>query len=596
MTYQIQFPHGQKAHGFLEIVMNKYSNFSVVRLIALSAIIVISFLLRIYGINWDQNQHLHPDERFLTMAVDEMTWPKSLSQYLSPSTSKLNPYNIKTSFFVYGTLPTTLVKYFSGFDFFEKFQYNNIALTGRLFSAIFDAGSVILIYFISKTLFDKRAVVLLASFLYAISILPIQLSHFFTVDTLLNFFLVLSFYFLIKLISNNKLFYGILLGLSFGAALACKISALYFLPVMLLGHLILVLKDRNILRTICYLLLAAIFTFLSFRILDSHVFSGNLFPPKISPQFIQNIKELKFQGTKDSLFPPAIQWLKITPLIFPLKNIILWGLGLPLGILTTAAVLFEVFKLFINYLKAGNVKNIRIVFNNLIIKGSNSLIILFWILLLFIYQGVQFSPTMRYFLPIYPFFAIVSAKFSVYYLFPKFKSSPLLLTAYYLLLILWPLSFLAIYSKPHSRVTASEWIYKNIPQGATISCDLWDDCLPLGLDKIGTSYQYNIITMEPFAQDTQQKISNFEKQLAHLDYFILTSNRAWGSISKVPEKYPFMSQFYKDLFSGKLNFIKVAEITSYPTIPILNVQIPNNSSEEAFTVYDHPKVIIYKNK
>ena len=56
-----------------------------------------------------------------------------------------------------------------------------------------------------------------------------------------------------------------------------------------------------------------------------------------------------------------------------------------------------------------------------------------------------------------------------------------------------------------------------------------------------------------------------------------------------------MSDFYKNLFGGKLNFEKVAEITSYPTIPIFNIPIPDQSSEEAFTVYDHPKLYIFKN-
>ena len=36
-------------------------------LLILIFIIVIGFLLRLIGLNWDQGQHLHPDERFLTM-------------------------------------------------------------------------------------------------------------------------------------------------------------------------------------------------------------------------------------------------------------------------------------------------------------------------------------------------------------------------------------------------------------------------------------------------------------------------------------------------------------------------------------------------
>ncbi len=554
-------------------------------------IFLFAFAIRVYGINWDQNQHLHPDERFLTMTVDAMVWPENISEYLSPSVSKLNPYNIGTSFYVYGTLPTTIVKYFSKFEIFDKFQYNNIALTGRLISAMFDVGVVILIFLITLNIFNRKTAIL-ASFLYSVSVLPIQLSHFFAVDTFLNFFLVLSFYFLIKLISEKKIRYCILLGLTYGAALACKISALYFLPIILVGLLIFLLKYKNILLTSFFLLITFFCIYLSFRILDTHVFLVNIFPPKINPQFVQNIKQLKSFDGPNTLFPPAVQWLTTKPIIFPLKNIIIWGLGLPLGVISFVSIIFLIYKALkylINVLK----KKTK-TFNNLTIEQYGSSLILFWILFLFTYQGLQFTKTMRYFLPIFPFLTIISANFSINFLFKKFKSFYLLLITYCLLLIIWPISFLKIYSHPHSRVTASEWIYQNIPKGSTLSCDAWDDCLPLNIEGVGYLNQYKILSMEPFATNTPEKQILFSQQLQQIDYLVLTSNRAWGSLTKVPEKYPFMSKFYKDLFSEKLNFTKVAEITSYPTIPILNIPIPDQLSEEVFTVYDHPKILIYK--
>jgi hypothetical protein len=166
---------------------------------------------------------------------------------------------------------------------------------------------------------------------------------------------------------------------------------------------------------------------------------------------------------------------------------------------------------------------------------------------------------------------------------------------FFMLLFIWPLSFLAIYSHPHSRVSASEWIYQNIPKESTLSCDAWDDCLPLNIENVGYMNEYKILSMEPFAADTPEKQMKFKEQLQQLDYLVLTSNRAWGSLTEVPDKFPFMSKFYEDLFAEILNFTKVAEITSYPTVPILNIPIADDSSEEAFTVYDHPKILIYKN-
>jgi hypothetical protein len=71
----------------------------------------------------------------------------------------------------------------------------------------------------------------------------------------------------------------------------------------------------------------------------------------------------------------------------------------------------------------------------------------------------------------------------------------------------------------------------------------------------------------------------------------------------VPERYPQTTEFYQKLFaseltppSGQGTFKKVAEITSYPGLKIGNwkLEIPDDPSEEAFTVYDHPKVIIFE--
>ena len=57
-----------------------------------------------------------------------------------------------------------------------------------------------------------------------------------------------------------------------------------------------------------------------------------------------------------------------------------------------------------------------------------------------------------------------------------------------------------------------------------------------------------------------------------------------------------MRKFYADLFSNKLNYKKVAEFVSYPKLEIGNwkLEIRDDVADESFTVYDHPKVLIFK--
>ena len=43
----------------------------------IAAILVLAAWLRLQGIDWDEGQHLHPDERFLTMVEAAIKSPHS---------------------------------------------------------------------------------------------------------------------------------------------------------------------------------------------------------------------------------------------------------------------------------------------------------------------------------------------------------------------------------------------------------------------------------------------------------------------------------------------------------------------------------------
>ena len=67
--------------------------------------------------------------------------------------------------------------------------------------------------------------------------------------------------------------------------------------------------------------------------------------------------------------------------------------------------------------------------------------------------------------------------------------------------------------------------------------------------------------------------------------------------NKYPRRcYTNTAEYYKKLFAGDLGFTKIAEFTSYPTLSIgkLQMTINDDSADESFTVYDHPKIMIFK--
>ncbi len=181
-------------------------------------------MLRIYGINWDANNHLHPDEREIVFTAMCLTLPGSVRlsscapAYTGPgwflsTQSPLNPH-----FFAYGSFPLYLLAIvahglaslshltngrFAPPDGGAFDDYNHFALVGRAISAIFDTGSVLLSGLIARRLAGPAAGLLAAAF---VAVIPfnVQVSHFYAVDTLLLFFILLTLYGCVLLAQGPK--------------------------------------------------------------------------------------------------------------------------------------------------------------------------------------------------------------------------------------------------------------------------------------------------------------------------------------------------------------------------------------------------------
>ncbi|NTW02576.1 MAG: hypothetical protein HGA19_15070, partial [Oscillochloris sp.] len=132
---------------------------------------------------------------------------------------------------------------------------------------------------------------------------------------------------------------------------------------------------------------------------------------------------------------------------------------------------------------------------------------------------------------------------------------------------------------------------------------VWDDPLPLQTTTASWNGSFFGIDSAPYAEDDRRKYfgsynsdgvyeSGLIDQLDQADYITLTSNRVYASTARLRMRYPALMNYYSTLFNGDLGFELVAEVTSYPNI--LGVEIPDQGAEEAFSVYDHPRVLIFK--
>jgi hypothetical protein len=554
------------------------------RLLLIFFILAVSFFFRFNNLNWDSNFHLHPDERFLTMVGNSLKLPATFKEYFDQKISTLNPSNSGYGFFVYGRFPLILTKYLA--VNLELDNYNDFTILGRQLSAFFDLLIVLLI-FKTVLLLEKRyrfssSIKYWASFFYGIAVLPIQLSHFFAVDTFLNFFMFGSFYCALK--SSEARTSGFLMTLLsaifFGLALACKVTALFILPLNLFFLFFPLLKNKNFKKLFLFSISYCLLTYIILRVADPYLFqSSDFFNPGLNTQFVESLRQLKSFESKDIWYPPAVQWIKKQPIVFSLTNLAIFGIGIPYFAVTIAGIAWIISKINSKF-KTQNIK-------------FELIAILIWVVLFFLYQSTQFVKTMRYFIFLYPFLAIF-AGIGINYLLERIKNKNLFAICYLsfvILLLIWPLMFSSIYLHKHTRVEASEWIYKNLPSESIILGESWDDPLPLGV--INNYEKRFIIDQLPvFDPDTPEKWQKMNEMLSKADYYVLSSNRGWGSIPTVPDKYPRMSQFYTKLLNNQLQYKKIKEFKPYY---YKFFQLPNSWVDESFTVYDSPTVIILKN-
>ena len=469
-----------------QISRRKPTRQRLIFIVLLAFILVVGAYLRLIGLDWDEEQHLHPDERFLTMVESSISPVQSIGEYFDTSESSLNPHNRGHGFFVYGTLPIFIVRYMA--DLLGNSGYGEVYLVGRALSALSDLAVVWLVFLVGRKLYDHR-VGLLASAFYAVAVLPQQQSHFFTVDTFTNFFMMLAIYFAVDLMNLGRgdggsksggpaivltSWHFVLFGLALGMAVASKINAAP-IAIVLPGAALIYFsrlspegRNQEIGRVFLYLVLAAFVSLLAFRIFQPYAFDGL----GLNPLWLENMKSIQAQAGGDVDFPPALQWAR-RPVWFSWQNIVLWGLGLPLGIVAWAGFLWMGYRII-----RGEWKKHSVVWG--------------WTAIYFVWQSSQWNSTMRYQLPIYPTLVIFAA-WAIIALYDyrrrigesgqrsvvSCRGSQVLAWGIGVFVLgitsVYAFAFTNIYTEPHTRVEASRWMFQNFPGPITLHIETSDE-------------------------------------------------------------------------------------------------------------------------
>lgn len=537
------------------------------------------------------------------------------------------------------------------------FGGHGYALIGRALMALADLWTVYLVFLLGRRLYGVWGG-LLAAALSTFTVLQIQLAHFFAVDPVSTTFTLLALYGAILLYDRPSKGAAFITGIGIGLAIASKFSALpiAFAPVAAAYFAVMhhqpaagdshastfkvhspedaassISGPRSPVGMFGLVMLTFSIAFLIFALTSPFVLLD-----------FQNFKHavIDEQGTMVTGvgdWPFTRQYRNTPAYWYFIDQQLRWGLGWPLGLLALAGTLWVILKAIRRKAQPGE------------------WIILWWIILYFGPTGLFLAKFMRYMVPVVPLLTLFgaglvaalwqwrrgeeakgrgdeemqesrNASLSPLWEPPKGgrnaegqeqeseispplpnTPAPLLekltkATAIVLIVLalggamFWSLAFVnGVYGGEHTWVTFARWVYANVPDGSCIAWEHWDDRMPIDLPEPNGNpgaHGYYQPQLPMYEEDTPQKYEGLRDTLLNCDYVVLATNRLWRTIPRLPERYPLSVRYYKALFSGELGFEQVHTNETPPRLgPFV---IDDQSADESFTVYDHPKPILFK--
>lgn len=627
-------------------------------ILILAAIMILAAFFRFFGRDFDQGTNQHPDERAIVDRTLQVAWPSDISQLFNAQTSPMNlrsfgryPWGTLPVYVVRGAtwVVDQVAPLFNSKlpEHYYLRDYHGQQLMGRTMASIFDLISLLLVFVIARRLYSSRTA-LIATALVAFSVTNIQIAHFYITEPFLVTFMLTALYFSVRLMQKPSWWAAAGAGLFIGFSVASKVtSALIFLMVIAavalragyrlrsrklgaelddpVGMVAATAKERSLtfrghfLRGLRYVAVAALFTIIGFGISEPYVYwqfdfsklqpiQGQTFQETFNNFMSSNpwgqavIEEAGTQSGSEASngIPFTRQYVGTVPVLYHFEQLVFWGVGIVPGLSILIGLGIALW---------------------LAIKRRPAEIILLACALPY-FATILIGETkwMRYMLPLAVVFSILSAAWlsrGAKWAAEKWprtngaRTSPVrtwqrnAIPAFTVLAILfsflWAVAYSNIYTQDESRVQASAWMYENIPDGSTMSEGTsWDDALPIGLAQIPGqaprdqgARQFTQTNLEFYDDHTaDEELRLISGWMNQTDYIYFSSNRLYGSIPHLPWRYPVQTTFYQLLYAGKLGYQLVHTEQVLPEI--FGIQFYDQLADESFSVYDHPRVDIFK--
>ena len=444
-----------------------------------------------------------------------------------------------------------MVLFRSAIELFTDISALDMRYVGRPLSALADVGSVLLLFLVGRRMYGL-GVGLLAAGLAALAVIHVQNSHFYRPETFSVLFTLASFWAMLRMVERRRLRDSALLGLFVGLALAPKVNILPLLLPLTLAYLYILLDSvggrwkritpRAVIPVVGHAALAGVISvgvlILSapYALLDYNaLFDG------IGSQ----VDMAREAGT----LPFTIQYIDTPAFIYQIRQVALWGLGLPLGAVAWLAVPFTA---------------VLVVTQRRHLRAD--LLVLAWVIPTFLFLESFEVKFQRYMFPLTPFLILMGARMLLWTVdfarrfsyirtrppavrnsqidFPMMqwlrsqstKAAWLLLGLVVVSTAFYSLAFQMVYANDHPAVAASRWINQNVAYGSKIVSDNhWDEFIP-------NLYGYDVWQFPVYNQpDDREKMNELAKRLSKAEYVVFYSNRPYSSVARAPDRYPPVS-------------------------------------------------------
>lgn len=631
-----------------------------VRIAALLLVVGLALALRMYGLDWDREMPFtpHPDERAILFSVAEISPPAlhDLGSLLDADESSWNP-----RWFPYGSLPLYLLRGVQLVSEAVGKEVVDLRVTGRAISGIADVVTVLIVYLLGSRLYGRRVGVLAAGLL-SVAVLHIQLSHFFAVDTLQAMFAVVSLLFLYRVARYGGVGNSALAGLFIGLGLATKASQLPIFLAFGVAQLMYLFdlagssrssaeSFRTRLRSVALsstigllVALVAFFVTQPYALLDWGRYRADFTEQS---EMVRRIRD----------YPYTRQYENTVPYWYFIQQNIVWGMGAPLGVLAWGGALFAAvrglaWRAAVTYLALGLVLPavILVFFDSAIavvlaaaiatialvstlpVRRADTrvgVLLLSWVVPYFLITGSFEVKFMRYMIPITPVLVLFGSWLALsiwregtrrlqrFHRGRYLRQGRWAMVAAAIFVIgstgFYAVSYMFVYSDIHTAARASEWINANVRPASVVLKEHWEEGLP-GL------HSYRVRELPMYEPDGQVKLQALSEELAAAEALVFYSNRLYGTLPRLPERYPLSAAYYDLLFSGKLGYELAEYEATYPSFlgvtfvhdtfrrpglpepePLGGFQpsaisLDLGHADESFSVYDHPTVMVFRNK